>query len=293
MAAPLPPAAALSPPPAALALVPGLARGAPPLRCESLAGGTVNDSWRVATHAGEFVLRVDGAAWRRPGVDRARESALHGLAAAAGLAPRIVAQDRALGVLVCEYLEGRDFTADDMGDPAQLRRLAERLARLHALPAPRLPAFDPLALFDAYLGAAGAPGAPGTAGSLQAASLRDGVARDALLLGPEAATGRPPSVVHGDLVHGNVRAGASLWFVDWEYAQVADPAWDVGCLLAYYPQATPHLPLMLAASGLDGAIERVRAAARLHAALGWAWHRARGEQADLPEGPPAAVPPGP
>jgi thiamine kinase-like enzyme len=272
MAAPLPPAAALSPPAGALACVPGLEAGAPPLRCERLPGGTVNDSWRVASPAGEFVLRLDGAAWRRPGVDRARESALHGLAAAAGLAPRIVAQERSLGVLVCEYAEGRDFTPADMGDAAQLRRLAGRLAQLHALPAPRALRFDPLALFAEYLRAG--TSADRAAGERQRAALE----RDsALLVGGQAAC-----IVHGDLVHGNVRAGASLWLLDWEYAQVADPAWDVGCLLAYYPQSALHLPLLLAASGLaDGAL-RVQAAARLHAALGWAWHRARGEAAAPP-----------
>jgi aminoglycoside phosphotransferase (APT) family kinase protein len=280
MAAPLPPAGALRPPAAALACVPGLAQGEVPLRCERLPDGTVNDSWRVASVAGEFVLRLDGAAWRRPGVDRARESALHGLAAAAGIAPRIVAQDRARGVLVCEYLAGNDFTPADMGDAAQLRRLGERLARLHALPAPSLPAFDPLALLDEYLGACT------VADRADAAPLRAGLGRDAALL----CAGQGTCIVHGDLVHTNVRAGASLWLLDWEYAQVADPAWDIGCVLAYYPQAAAHLPLMLAASGLGGAGERVRAAARLHAVLGWAWHRARGEAAAAPAGSPGDAP---
>jgi len=277
MAAPLPPAAALSPPPAALACVPGFVAGAGPLRCERLHGGTVNDSWRVATRAGEFVLRLDGAAWRRPGVDRAREFALHGLAAAAGLAPRIVAHERSLGVLVCEYAAGRDFTPADMADGAQLRLLAARLAQLHALPAPRLPRFDPLALFGEYLRA-------GTAGDRALGDrLQAGLERDSALL----ADGQAACIVHGDLVHGNVRAGDSLWLLDWEYAQVADPAWDLGCVLAYYPQAAGHLAALLPAGGLAGAAHRVQAAARLHAALGWAWHRARGEPAALPAVMPA------
>jgi len=272
MAAPLPPAAALSPPAVALSLVPGLAAGAPALSCERLPGGTVNDSWRVASDAGDFVLRLDGPAWRRPGVDRSREITLQGLAAAAGLAPRIVAHDGARGVLVTEYLDGRDFTPADMGDAAQLRRLAERLARLHALPAPGLPRFDPLALFHGYLAAAS--GGDRRLGD----QLQAGLQRDAAQL----AAGAAACIVHGDLVHANLRSGSALWLLDWEYAQVADPAWDIGCLLAYYPQSARHLPLLLAASGLaDGAL-RVQAAARLHAALAWAWHRARGEAAALP-----------
>jgi thiamine kinase len=270
MAAPLPPAAPLSPPAAALACVPGLESGAAPLRCGRLAGGTVNDSWRVASAAGDFVLRLDGPAWRRPGVDRDRESTLHGLAAAAGLAPRIVARDGARGVLVTEYLEGRDFTPADLADAAQLRRLAERLAQLHALPAPRLPRFDPLALFHRYLGAAG------DEDRRVGERMQAGLQRDAGQLAAGAC------IVHGDLVHSNLRSGSDLWLLDWEYAQVADPAWDIGCLLAYYPPSAAHLPLLLAASGLASAALRVQAAARLHAALGWAWHRARGEAAGPP-----------
>ncbi|MFO1410369.1 MAG: hypothetical protein U1F06_08340 [Steroidobacteraceae bacterium] len=49
-----------------------------------LPDGTVNDVYRVETAAGCFVLRVDGPAWRRPGVDRGREAQLHAVAAAAG-----------------------------------------------------------------------------------------------------------------------------------------------------------------------------------------------------------------
>jgi len=262
----------LSPPAAALACVPGLEQGAAPMRCERLAGGTVNDSWRVASAAGEFVLRLDGAHWRRPGVDRTREAKLHAVAAAAGIAPRIVAQERSLGVLVCEYVSGNDYTPADMGDAAQLARLGGRLAQLHALPAPRLPRLDPLALFDEYLAAA----TDGDRG--HGRHLRAGLQDDAAQLAGEA----DACIVHGDLVHGNVRAGERLWLLDWEYAQVADPAWDLGCILAYYPASAGHLPGLLGACSLAGAMQRVQAANRLHVALGWAWHRARGEPAAVP-----------
>ena len=58
-----------------------------------LGGGSVNEVFRVDSAGGRFVLRLDGAAWRRPGVDRARELTLHGAAATAGVAPAIVAAE--------------------------------------------------------------------------------------------------------------------------------------------------------------------------------------------------------
>jgi thiamine kinase-like enzyme len=264
------------PPAAALAAVPGLAAGARPLACERLAGGTVNDSWLVQTGAGRFVLRLDGAAWRRPGVERGRELLLHERAAAAGLAPRILRSLPQQGVLVCEYLPGADWLAEDLADPAHLMQLGERLAMLHALPAPQLPVFAPLAIFDDYL-ARCAPQARAEGGALRAALAQ--AQRQV-----EAAA-RVPCIVHGDLVHTNLRSGAALWLLDWEYAQVGDPAWDLGCVLAYYPGALAWLEPMLAAAQLPGAAAGVLAAAEVYRLLTWAWHRARGEAAE----PPAAL----
>ena len=40
------------PPPAALACVPGLEQGEAPRRCVRLVGGTVNESWHVASREG-------------------------------------------------------------------------------------------------------------------------------------------------------------------------------------------------------------------------------------------------
>ena len=76
------------------------------------------------------------------------------------------------------------------------------------------------------------------------------------------------SIVHGDLAHGNVLDGTQLWLLDWEYAQRADPLYDVACALAYYPQARPlGGRSLLAAAGLTGrssSPERLAAAIRVY-----------------------------
>jgi len=130
----------------ALAWVPGMRAGVSPLHIERLLGGSVNDSWRVDTEQGRFVLRIDGPAWRRPGVDRERERLLHEAAARAVIAPRLLLRAEADGVQVCEYLEGRLWEEADVTEPLQLQRLGERLAELHALPVPDgVAPFDPVA----------------------------------------------------------------------------------------------------------------------------------------------------
>jgi thiamine kinase len=256
-----------------LAVVPGLGQGEMPRACQRLPGGTVNDTWRVDTGEGCFVLRVDGPAWRRPGVDRQRELVLHGLAAAAGLAPRIVRAPWQQGLLVCEFLAGADWAAADFGERARLVQLGGRLRALHALPAPQLAGFDPGAILADYLARAD------DLARAQGAALRPALASACRRV---QAAGRPAAIIHGDLVHTNLRAGRELWLLDWEYAQVGDPAWDIGCILAYYPAAQAHREALLAAAGLAGAREAVTAAAYVYAVLNWAWHRARGEAAALP-----------
>jgi aminoglycoside phosphotransferase (APT) family kinase protein len=137
---------------AALALVPGLESGATPLRLERLSGGSVNDSWRVDTSQGRFVLRIDGPVGQRPGVERARERRIHELAARAGLAPSALVWADAEGAQVREFLEGRVWQEHDLLEPRQLRRLGERLAQLHALELPEgMVPFDPGACAQQYL----------------------------------------------------------------------------------------------------------------------------------------------
>jgi thiamine kinase len=277
MAAPVPATVSLNAPPAwALARVPGLGQGASPQRIERLGGGTVNEVYRVDSSAGRFVLRLDGAAWRRPGVDRGRELLLHRTAAAAGLAPMLVdAAPEAQGLLIMEYLEGRLWSSDDYQDVDALRRLGERLYALHQLPVPAIDAFDPWQVAQAYVRQIGAmPDAAGAA-ALQRLAAACAEARPG-----EGAV----SVVHGDLWQGNLLQGARLWLLDWEYAQLSDALMDVACVLAYYPVAERYRTEFAAAAGFDArALQRsLSARVYIYRALAWLWHRARGEPVEPP-----------
>jgi thiamine kinase len=263
-------------PPWALAHVPGLEGGQSPLRIEALAGGTVNVVYRVDSAQGRFILRLDGAAWRRPGVDRLRELALHRVAAAGGIAPAIIAAvPEQQGLLVTEFHEGRLWRAEDYGNPAWLHRLGERLYRLHRLQPPQMALFDPLQVGLRYAGLASAEHAAACASAMRrlegdCLQLRHGEWQAA--------------VVHGDLWEGNLLQGERLWLLDWEYAQLTDPLMDVACLLAYYPQAASHQGELLAAAGFDARLHRQALIARvdIYRMLSWLWRLARGEATTPP-----------
>jgi len=270
------------PPTWALARVPGLEHSEPPLGLSRLAGGSVNEVFLVESRSGRFVLRLDGAAWRRPGVDRERELALHRPAAAAGIAPAIVyAEPRSQGLLISEFEPGRLWQDSDYADPQALRRLGERLRALHALPSPDVARFDPWQVAQDYLrqinelrpAAVPAAELDRTLQLLQrsCASLEHDSAGDC--------------IVHGDLAQSNLLEGSRLWLLDWEYAQRSDALMDLACVLAYYPQAQRYGAEFAAAAGLGAAAGPAALAPRLYIyrALSWLWYLARGERSAAPQ----------
>lgn len=265
------------PPEWALERVPGAESPRREVAISRLAGGSVNEVWRVATGAGEFVLRLNGADWKRPGVDRQRELALHRAAAGGGVAPPIVAADPAReGLLICAFQSGRLWTASDYGSRPALHRLGERLQVLHALAPPPVAPFDPWSVALAYLQAIRSrdPAAempPWMLQRLESACAELAQARLA------------PCIAHGDLMQSNLVEGRRLWLLDWEYAQCADAYMDIACVMAYYPESAALAPELLAAAGLRQ--DRTILAPRLfiYRALSWLWHRARGETVAVPE----------
>jgi thiamine kinase-like enzyme len=55
---------------------------------------------------------------------------------------------------------------------------------------------------------------------------------------------------HGDLQLGNM-LGPEPMLIDWEYAQLVDPTYDIACLLTYYPLMEPQLPRLMESAGLS------------------------------------------
>jgi thiamine kinase len=222
-----------------LRLVPGAAP-----RVSPLAGGRDNRLFRIDTDAGSFALRLRVAPTDAPGIDRQREAAIHTAAAAAGLAPRIIASAPAAGWLLMDYVPGARWTGTDFSQRDTLVRLGERLARLHDLAPARCREFDALSIAGGQLGRiqAAQPGAhrgPERALAelrvldLQLQDLRRGLAMN-----------------HGDLDAANLLGAAPL-LIDWEYAQLADPLYDIACILTYYPAARAHRDALLEAAGLS------------------------------------------
>ncbi len=206
-----------------------------------------NASFRVMTAAGAWVLRVvhDVDLARLLGVDPQREQALQQCAAAAGIAPALVAADPDGRWQLRPWVEGRVWSANELEHPQSRGRLAHSLRDLHRIapPADAVVTLDPLAVVRGWCERLGDAAPRGALDEIRAALTRIDSAR------------RGTAIIHSDVHAGNViDAGDRLWLIDWEYAHVGDPLCDVAALLASAPQLGARSEELLQGLGLAGCV---------------------------------------
>lgn len=193
---------------------------------EVLAVTPVSRTFRVLADGRPAVLRVDEPLARRLGLNRAAEPAVLRAVAAAGLGPDCLAADAGRGTLLTGWLPGRAWTVPDLREPAKLQRAAVLLRQVHGLPAAG-PELDLAAAIDRYAALGGAPAA------VPARTARELLARCLASAGAEAGgAANRPCLCHGDPTPGNFIAGTdgTLRLIDWEYAGLGPPAFDLAGL---------------------------------------------------------------
>lgn len=257
---------------ALLQYVPGCENGDAPFSQELIGGGKVNRSFLVRTRRGRFVVRLNESTALDPGLDRERELRVQAAAAGAGLAPQIVHVSSDRSCLITEYLEGRLWTPHYFTRMRDLRALGARLKMLHAVTPPSIARFDPMASARRY--------AEVILRSDPADSARIGnlLERGEEALQRSGSRERAARIVHSDLHHANVLTADRIYFIDWEFAHLGDPLWDLACILAYYPRAAAHGALLLEASGLaEQAVTEIELSelARVFSLLTYLWYRNR------------------
>src|SRR5215831_15527211 len=217
-------------PASVLRRIPRCAGGEAPLSIQPQHGGrSVNRNLRIDTRVGRFVLRQRIGVGPRPGADPLREVACHRAAAAAGVAPAVLDAAPDGSWILMDYIEGGMWAPPRLQAPEGLRTLGACLQRLHAITPPKaLAAFDPVSIAT---GQAQAILERDPAATAQVNAL---VARTQQLALDCAAFAVTPVTTHGDLNASNL-IGPVPMLVDWEYAQLADPVYDLACLCVYYP----------------------------------------------------------
>jgi thiamine kinase-like enzyme len=205
---------------------------------EPLGGGITNRNFRVEADGQEFVLRIGGKDTELLGIDRAAEHAASRVAADLGLGPEVVAFVEPEGYLVTRYVDGEVGKVD-------LDRVGAALRRLHDGPA--LPArFDSFRVVEAYRATAHERGIAIPSAYTRATEIADQIERRR-----SGTTFRP---CHNDLLSANfIDDGTRLWLVDWEYAGMGDPFFDLGNFAVNNELGEEGENELLAAYGSDDA----------------------------------------
>jgi thiamine kinase-like enzyme len=182
-------------------------------RLEPLGGGITNRNFKVTVGGEAFVLRIGGKDTELLGIDRDAEHAASRIAAGLGLAPEVVGFVEPEGYLVTRFVDGEVGRVD-------VDQVGRALARLHAGPA--FPArFDSFRVVEVYRATALERGVAVPVGYERAKEVADAIER--------RRAGVAPRPCHNDLLNANfIAEDGRSWIVDWEYAGMGDPFFDLG-----------------------------------------------------------------
>jgi thiamine kinase-like enzyme len=225
----------------------------------ALEGGVKRRSYLVSSAAEQWVLRLPA-----PGADALldldSEARVMRAAAAAGLAPGVVAVDAAAGILLTDYRKGaRAWTVTDACQPRNVERAAALLRALHGVRV-AAPVFAAEQIARGYVaaleratgGVGNARGAsgPGPRPTLEARDRR--WVDELLALARHYDAAHPPTALcHNDLVAANVLDDGTLALVDFEYAVRGAPVLDLAGLAGMNDYGARERRELIAAYGGD------------------------------------------
>ena len=232
------------------------------LTLTALSGGITNRNYLVTVSgsADRFVIRLAGNDTHLLGISREVELAATTAAAGVGVGPEVVAFIRPEGYLITRFIDGSPLPEADARRPDDLARVADALRRFHDGPAiPGL--FIPLRIVEVYRALALERGVRMPPEYELAHALGR---RIELALLPAPIELRP---CHNDLLNANfIDDGQRLRIVDWEYAGMGDPFFDLANFSVNHDLALGDDEVLL--SEYDGETPRPDHSARLaHLAL--------------------------
>jgi thiamine kinase-like enzyme len=186
---------------------------------ERLGGGLTNHNFKVTVDGAVFVVRVGGKDTELLGIDRRAEYGAALAAAEIGVGPEVVAFLEPESCLVTRFVDGRPIALETMRAPETIGRAGQTLRRIHDGPA--VPGrFDSFRVVEAYRDTVHARGRAVPAAHDRAKAISDRIEQ---ALGP-----RPERPCHNDLLNANfLDDGERIRIVDWEYAGMGDPFFDL------------------------------------------------------------------
>jgi thiamine kinase len=200
----------------ALRYVPGA--GTPDIQAVGV--GLVNESYRVERGERSYSLRVPAAHAVQLGLDREWECRVLEGAEAAALAPVIECCVPREGILVARWVQGHSWSAEEVRRAENIDRIAMLVRRIHALMPHSPRRMSPATWITHYCAALRRRGG---AEPLELQTLARKHLAAYAELRPHA-----PVLCHSDLHPQNIiESDRGLVLLDWEYAHVSEPWWDL------------------------------------------------------------------
>jgi len=191
---------------------------------EPLEGGITNRNYVVTVNAKRYVLRVPGADTELLGIDRANEYRAASVAAEAGVGPEVVAFLPDNGCFVTRFVQGAHIPMEDLRRDDVLGLVVRSLRAFHAAP-PVPSSFPVFRIVEQYREVAELRGVDAPASYDEAHDVADRI-EAAFAVNPS-----PLTTCHNDLLNANfLLDGDHVWIVDYEYAGMGDPFFDLGNL---------------------------------------------------------------
>jgi aminoglycoside phosphotransferase (APT) family kinase protein len=195
-----------------------------PTTVTPIEAGITNRNFRVDVNDDVFVLRLAGADTELLGIDRDDEVEAGRVAAAAGVGPEVVAFLPELGCVVTRFVDGAPIPEERLGDPAVMRSVVASIRAIHGCPAIRA-TFPVFRIVERFRDTAAERGVtiPSAYDDAHEVAARIEVAL--------SAAPAPLRTCHNDLLNANFLVdGDHTWIVDYEYAGMGDPFFDLGNL---------------------------------------------------------------
>ena len=200
----------------------GVVPGEGSISVQPLGAGLLSDTYRVKRDGAAYTLKIATEQGPKLGADPTWEVRLLERAAAAGLGPPVAYSDAVRRVLLTRWVAGQPWSSREAKGAAATGRIATLLRRVHALQVPGPPhILSPARWIEIYSAALAERHLDAGDPDLCAAAAARVEQLSRLAPGARA-------VCHSDLHALNlIEQGETLILLDWEYAHVADPLWDL------------------------------------------------------------------
>jgi len=186
-----------------------------------LSNGPTGTSFQAELNGELYVLRLDKPGAASLGLNRRNEYRVARRVADAGLAPEPTYADPGNGIYLRRFLPGRSWTVSDLRNTRNLERLAGLLDKLHGL-TPEGDPYDPLAAARRY------------SVQIDSDESRTVLAQAERLMRNIGEDGSRQALCHNDLVCQNILEREPLTLIDWEYAGVGDPYFDLAVVVQHH-----------------------------------------------------------